>query len=271
MPIRRPVYAFGKPFFRRFINRLKGRIAVSEAARDFVARYFLGEYVIIPNGIDLQRFDRQRVQPIERFMDGRLNVLFVGRLERRKGFEFLLRAFADVQAVLPETRLLVVGAFNREDEGPYRALSQQMALQGVHFVGSVSDEELPRYYRSSHLFCAPSIGFESFGLVLLEAMAVGVPVVASDIRGYRAVLTGRQAGVLVQPKNERALAQAICQLLQDPARREALGRQGQILAKAYAWSRIADRILHYYRRLRVQRQSAPTRGLDEWEVEHAHG
>jgi phosphatidylinositol alpha-mannosyltransferase len=264
-------YAFGKPFFRRFINRLKGRIAVSEAAKDYVARHFPGEYVIIPNGIDLQRFDRQRVRPLESFMDGRLNVLFVGRLERRKGFEFLLHAFADVQSVLPETRLLVVGAFSREDEEPYRALGQQMALSHVHFVGPVSDDELPRYYRSSHLFCAPSIGFESFGLVLLEAMAVGVPVVASNIRGYRTVLADGSAGVLVRPKDTRVLAQAIRGLLRDPARREAMGKQGQLQAKAYAWSRIADRILHYYRWLRVQRQSAPSRGLDEWEVEHAHG
>jgi phosphatidylinositol alpha-mannosyltransferase len=235
-----------------------------------VARHFPGQYVIIPNGIDLERFGGPQVRPLEPYMDGRLNVLFVGRLERRKGFEFLLRAFVDVRAALSETRLLVVGAFSREDEVPYRALSRELGLSCVRFVGPVSDSELPRYYRSSHLFCAPSIGFESFGLVLLEAMAAGVPVIASDIRGYRTVLTGGQAGVLVLPKDTPALAEAIIQLLQDPVRRECMGREGQSQARKYTWSRIADHILHYYHWLRVQRQSAPTRGVDEWEVEHAH-
>lgn len=263
-------YALGKPIFRRFINRLDGRIAVSEAARDYVARYFPGEYVIIPNGIDLERFGGPQVQPLEPCMDDRLNVLFVGRLERRKGFEFLLRAFAGVQAVLPETRLLVVGAFSRQDAAPYQALSRELGLRHVRFIGPVSDQDLPRYYRSCHLFCAPSIGFESFGLVLLEAMAAGVPVVASDIRGYRAVLTDGQAGRLVPPQDARALAEAIIQLLQDPARRQVMGRQGQSQAQEYTWPRIADLILHYYRRLRVRRQSAPTRSADEWEVENAH-
>lgn len=264
-------YAFGKLVFQRFISRLDGRIAVSKAARDYVARHFPGEYVIIPNGIDLERFGGPQVRPLEPYMDGRLNVLFVGRLERRKGFEFLLRAFGSVQASLPETRLLVVGAFSREDAAPYRALSQEMGLNHVCFVGPVSDDELPRYYRSSHLFCAPSIGFESFGLVLLEAMAAGVPVVASDIRGYRTVLPGGQGGVLVPPKDAPALAETIIQLLQDAARREAMARRGQIQAKGYNWPQIAERVLQYYRWLRVQQQSAPTRGVDEWEVEHAHG
>ncbi|OQY18429.1 MAG: hypothetical protein B6I35_13070 [Anaerolineaceae bacterium 4572_32.2] len=264
-------YAWGKLFFQRFINRLDGRIAVSEAARDYVARYFPGEYLIIPNGIDTQRFGGSNVCPLEPYMDGKLNVLFVGRLERRKGFEFLLRAFARVQAVLPETRLLVVGAFSPEDAEPYRALSRELKLKHVLFVGPVSDQELPRYYRSAHLFCAPSIGFESFGLVLLEAMAAGVPVIASDIRGYRAVLGNEQAGALVPPENAPALARTITQLLQNPLQREIMVQQGHALAEKYKWSQIAERILQYYHRLRVRRQSALDINVDEWEVEHAHG
>lgn len=138
-------YAFGKPLFRRLLNRLDGRIAVSEAARDYVAQYFPGRYVIIPNGIDLERFGGPQVRPLSPYMDGRLNILFVGRLDRRKGFTFLLRAFASVQAVLSEARLLVVGAFSQEDAAPYQALSQELGLKRVCFVGPVSDDELPRY------------------------------------------------------------------------------------------------------------------------------
>lgn len=264
-------YAFGKPLFRRFINRLDGRIAVSEAARDYVAQYFPGEYAIIPNGIDLERFGGLQVQPLASYTDGRLNILFVGRLERRKGFSFLLRAFAHVQAALPETRLLVAGAFSQDDAAPYRALSQELGLKHVCFVGPVSDDELPRYYRSCHLFCAPSIGFESFGLVLLEAMAAGVPVVASDIRGYRTVLADQQAGMLVPPKDVDALTEVIIRLLQDPAQRKVRGRQGRIQAQAYSWPRIAECVLRYYHWLRIQRQSALSGCVDKWEVEHAHG
>ena len=198
-----------------------------------------------------------------------MNILFVGRLERRKGFEFLLRAFAHVQAVIPDTRLVVVGAFSREHQAPYQNLSRELGLKHVQFVGPVSDDELPRYYRSCHLFCAPSIGFESFGLVLLEAMAAGAPVIAANIRGYRTLLTSEQVGVLVPPKNITALAKAIIQLLQNPARREAIAQQGKIHSRAYNWSQIAERVLHYYHRLRIQQHSVPNRGVDEWEVEHA--
>ncbi len=264
-------YTFGRPLFQRFINCLDGRIAVSEAAKDYVARHFPGEYVIIPNGTDVEHFGGPWVRPLEPYMDGRLNVLFVGRLERRKGFKYLLHAFASVQAVLPETRLLVVGAFSVEDVAPYRALSRKLELKRVHFIGPVSDKALPRYYRSSHLFCAPSVGSESFGMVLLEAMAAGVPVVASDIRGYRALLAGEQAGTLVRPKDVRALAEAIIQLLRDPARREKMSQRGRIQARAYGWPRIAERVLRYYGCLRARRQSAPVESIDEWEVEHAHG
>ncbi|MFZ5918193.1 MAG: glycosyltransferase family 4 protein [Chloroflexota bacterium] len=264
-------YALGKPLFRRIIRRLDGRIAVSEAARDYAARYFPGEYAIIPNGIDPERFGSAAVQPLAAFSDDRPNVLFVGRLEQRKGLAYLLRAFARVQSFAPQTRLLVVGASERDEQALYVALSRELGLRHVHFVGQVSDDDLPRYYRSSHLFCAPSIGFESFGLVLLEAMAAGVPVIATDIRGYRSVVGNSGAGLLVPPKDAAALAQAIIQLLQDPRRRQDMAQQGRARSLAYNWPHIADRILSFYRRLRLQRDVARRQEIDEWEVEHARG
>jgi phosphatidylinositol alpha-mannosyltransferase len=264
-------YAIGKPLLKRFFDRLDGRIAVSEAARDYVARYFPASYALIPNGIDLERFGDPGVQPLEPYMDGRMNLLFVGRLEERKGFAHLLRAFARVQAALPETRLLVVGAFSPKDAAPYIRESRALGLKRVRFVGPVSDEALPRYYRSCHLFCAPSIGYESFGLVLLEAMAAGAPVVATDIRGYRAVLAGGRTGELVPPGDVPALAAAIIQLLRDPTRREKLIRRGKNKARAYDWCHVTERILQYYHQLHGQQRPAPRKGIDEWEVKHARG
>lgn len=264
-------YALSRPILAPFFNRLDGHIAVSAAARDYVARHFPADYALIPNGIDLKRFGDPQVQPLDAYADGRLNLLFVGRLEERKGFTYLLRAFARVRAALPETRLLVVGAFTPQDAASFQNTSRALGLEEVHFIGPVSDGDLPRYYRSCHLFCAPSIGCESFGLVLLEAMAAGTPVVATDIRGYRAVLAGGRAGKLVPPGDAKALAAAIVQLLRDPAQQEELTLRGKKEVQAYDWHQVTERILQYYRQLQGQRRSIPRKGIDEWEVEHARG
>src|SRR5205085_5010440 len=174
---------------------------------------------IVPNGIDPERFSTPDVKPIEKFDDEKLNVLFVGRLDKRKGFRYLLGAFRRIKAQVPEARLIVVGAYAREDKNKYVRFARKHGLRDVKFVGYVSNEELPRYYRSAHIFCAPSTGFESFGLVLLEAMASSVPIVASDIPGYRQVVTHGHEGLLVPAKDEVALAEAIIGLLRSPVQR----------------------------------------------------
>jgi phosphatidylinositol alpha-mannosyltransferase len=185
-------FTYAHPIFDRVVSRLDGRIAVSDVARDYVSPYFPGSYRVIPNGVDLSIFGSPALSPLPKFSDG-LNILFVGRLEPRKGFRYLLQAFATVQAKLPATQLLVVGPYTDRERIPFERQVQRLGLRDVHFVGYVSDEELARYYRSSHVFCAPSTGFESFGMVLLEAMAAGTPIVASDIDGYRRVVTHRRA------------------------------------------------------------------------------
>jgi len=113
----------------------------------------------------------------------------------------------------------------------------------------VSEDDLPRYYRTCHVFCAPSTGFESFGIILLEAMATGRPIVASNIAGYRSVLKDGEDGLLVQPKDERRLADALIRLLRDPALRGRMGRQGQAKAADYSWDKVAKQVLDYYREL----------------------
>ena len=239
-------YYYGKRILQRFMKRLHGRICVSEAAWQMVSTYFPGEYRIIPNGIDLDEFGGAHVQPLPQFSDGKLNILFLGRMEERKGFRYLLKAFPIVKQHFPEARLIVAGGYTEDDIAPYRRQVAQQGIEDVVFVGRVSDADKPRYYCSCHVFCAPSTGFESQGIVLLEAMASGRALVASDISGYRSVVTHEQEGLLVPPRNEAALANAIVRLLATPELRQELARRGQERVKRHSWDRVAGEVLDFY-------------------------
>lgn len=241
-----PVYEYGKAVLDPLLDRLDGRIAVSEAARDYVAHWFPADYTIIPNGVKIERFGSEYLQPIERFMDGKLNILFVGRLERRKGFRHLLRAYPLIKAAVPQARLIVVGAFNKEDRAAYLRYVRLHKLRDVRFVGYVSSDELARYYRTAHVFVAPATGYESFGLVLLEAMAAGAPVVASSIAGYRSVIEDGVNGLLVPPAHELPLAETIIKLLQDPEQRAYFSAVGRQTADRYDWRRVAREVADFY-------------------------
>ena len=241
-------YSWGKRHLRRWIRRLDGKIAVSPAATRFVERYFPGYYNIIPNGVDIAHF--AKAKPLEEFQDGKLNVLFVGRPEKRKGLGHLLPAFAMVRKKRKDVRLIVVGAgkFDR-----YKRMARSLRLEDVEFRGYVSNEELPRYHRSAHVFCAPNTGFESQGIVLLEAMAAGLPIVASNIEGFASVLTHSVQGLLVLPGNEVSLADALLELLDDEPGRRRMGEEGRRHAEDFSWDRVSQQILSYYERLLYER------------------
>lgn len=237
-------YMAGKPVLQRFVRRLHGRIAVSPPARELVSRYFPGDYEIIPNGIDADSFAPASVSPMPQFDDGRTNVLFVGRLEKRKGLRYLLQAWPALTRQYPATRLIVVG------EGELREESERYVadnnLENVVFVGFVSNADLPRYYASAAVFCAPSTGFESQGIVLLEAMAAGRPVVASAIAGYASVITNGDEGWLVPPGDHASLAVALGRLIGEPQLRAQMGECGRRTVQRYEWPRVAERVLDYY-------------------------
>jgi phosphatidylinositol alpha-mannosyltransferase len=237
---------------------LDGRIFVSKPLRDSVAGFFDGESRIIPNGVDTAEFGGPDVHPIEAFNDGRPNLLFVGRMEARKGFRHLLRAYPYVKQAAPEVRLLVVGAYDEEETASFRRYARRYRLGDIHFVGRVSPEDLPRYYQTAAVFCAPSTGSESFGIVLLEAMAAGVPVVASKIAGYASVLADGITGCLTEPGDERKLARAITALLRDPDARRRMGEAGRAAAQAYDWRVVAPRVLAYYKELIATRPTHRT-------------
>jgi phosphatidylinositol alpha-mannosyltransferase len=248
---------YAQPFMEWIHMQLDGRIFVSPVVRDSITPYLPGEHRVIPNGIDYARFagpepstrSGQGLQPVAEFDDGRPNILFVGRLDARKGFHHLLGAYASIKHMVPDVRLLVVGAFGEEDKARFAGYVRAHDLRDVHFIGRVSREELPRYYRTATVFCAPSTGGESFGIVLLEAMAAGLPVVASDIAGYRSVMQDGVEGCLVPPGEEKALAGCIIALLRDPERRERMAAQGRATAARHDWQIVAPRVLDYYQEL----------------------
>jgi phosphatidyl-myo-inositol alpha-mannosyltransferase len=236
-------YGYTTRITRRWFRKLDGKIAVSPAAARLVSRYFAGYFNIIPNGIDYEHFRKER-EPLDEFMDGRLNILFVGRPEKRKGLKYLLRAYIRLKQQEPNARLIVVGA------GDFTRYERIMApIQDVIFRSNVPYDELPRYHRSAHVFCAPNTGNESQGYVLLEAMAAGLPVIASNIEGFAGVITDELDGVLVKPKDSDVLAQAILRLLRNPQLRKELGARGQAQAVHYSWDNIARRVMSYYERL----------------------
>jgi phosphatidylinositol alpha-mannosyltransferase len=237
-----PSYWVGRMFARRLADKLDGRIAVSTAARHFIDRYFPGDYRIIPNGVDLDRFSN--AEPLEELRDGTLNILFVGRFEERKGLIHLLKAYHRLRKRRVDARLLVIGDGPKRRE--YRRFVGLRGIRDVEWLGRVSDDDKVRYFASADIFCAPNTGQESFGIVLLEAMAAGVPIVASDIHGFKRVVERNVQGLLVEPRNPRALAAALYRLATDPDLRHDMGEAGRARAPEFSWDRVTERIVDFY-------------------------
>lgn len=253
----------GYAFFRRPLAelavRLDARIAVSSSAERFVRRYFPGRYEIVPNGIDCDRFN-PHITPIEQWRDGRLNVLFVGRMDRRKGLPDLFSALSLAQKKSKRgIRLILVG------EGKLRKIliPKPLDFHGaeINAVGRIDPTLIPRYYATADIFCSPATGQESFGIVLLEAMASGVPVIASDIPGFRHVVTHGREGFLVPPHTPRAIADAILELGSDLSLGEMLGKRGREKALTYHWPAVIDSLERILYRVNG--------GIEE-EVKHVH-
>lgn len=247
----RPGYNLGRPiskwFLKKWFRKLDGKIAVSKPAMEFAHRHFPGYYNIIPNGVDLDHFSPD-VAPIDEFDDGKLNILFVGRLEKRKGLNYLLEAFVRVKQEVPDSRLIVVGPGTRLRR-KYEKQVAKSGLEDVAFIGFAPYQDLPRYYKTADVFCTPATGSESFGIILLEAMAVAKPIVASNIEGYASVISDGVDGMLVPPKDSQSLARALVTLLTDQSLRQEMGAQGRAKALNYGWESIARSVLDYYMRV----------------------
>ena len=249
-----PAYEFGSRVLGGYADRLHGRIAVSAAARHFIDRYFPGDYKVIPNGVDLDRF--RRAVPIARWQDGTSNILFVGRHEPRKGLLDLLKAYRILRTTGCDCRLLVVGSGPQEREARRYVLTRR--LRGVEFLGRVSDDEKAQLFKTSDVYVSPATGRESFGIVLLEAMAAGTPIVCSDIHGYKGVVRRGREGLLVPPRKPKSLAAAIGTLLSDAELRRRMSEEGEARAAEFSWERVTAKVDDYYgfviRRLAAQGQ-----------------
>jgi len=245
-------YEFGRRFLGGYARRLHGRIAVSAAARHFIDRYFPGDYKLIPNGVDLTRYEG--IEPIERWRDGTANILFVGRFEQRKGLLVLLKAFRVLRRSGLDCRLIVVGSGPQERE--VRRYIATRGLKGVELLGRVGDAEKARLFATADVFVSPATGQESFGIVLLEAMAAGTPIVCSDIHGYKGVVRRGEEALLVPPRDHQALVGAVSRLLEDPALRATMGASGRVRAQQFSWPSITAKVDDYYgfviRRLAAQ-------------------
>ena len=247
-------YMLWKKVLNRGAIRLNGRIAVSEPAKQFANRYFKGDYTVIPNGLDVDRFSTP-VQKPSVLKDDAINMLFVGRVnEPRKGLRYALGAYSLLKWEYPNLRLIVAGG-GIPDRESYRIMGER-SLDDVVFVGPVSDGDLPRYYQNADIFLAPNTGQESFGFIIIEAMASSTPIVASDISGFASVMTNEKEGLMVPPKDEAAMSRAIKQLIENPGLRAQLSIGGRITVDQYRWDRVVDSVLSYYNQVQ-DRQPVP--------------
>jgi phosphatidylinositol alpha-mannosyltransferase len=228
------------PILRPVWRRLSVRLAVSDAAARFVGARFEGDIRIIPNGVDVDAF--AGAHPADGLPPGR-RMLWVGRLDPQKGFPVAVMAFGVLAPDFPELSFVVAG--DGRDRGAAGSLAVQ-ARRRLVMLGAVPNDVLPLYHAAADVFVAPALGQESFGIVLVEAMAAGVPVVASDIAGYREVVRPDVDGLLVRPGDAQALAMAVRRVLTDPPLAERLVAAGKARAERYAWPAVADQIEDAY-------------------------
>ena len=247
------------PIFLYFLNKMvqwkiDGIIGVAPLTLE-VFKSFPGPKVVIPNGIDLEEFN-PRAPKLKKFLDNKINILFVGRIEKRKGLIYLLKAYKILTQKFPNLRLIVVG------EGELKKNCQKYVkennLKEVYFEGQITGKTLLPYYTTCDIFCSPAIFGESFGLVLLEAMACQKPVVAFANTGYKQFLNSKKGGkFLAKNRNCRDLAQKIETLIRDQKLRKEMGEWGVKEAQNYSWPKIADQVLDFYEICQKEKQKKP--------------
>jgi phosphatidylinositol alpha-mannosyltransferase len=240
MPRSRVLLA-AQPVLRSALEKIDGRIAVSEAARTTLVEHLGGDAVLIPNGVATRRY--RHADPLPGW-PGEGAIGFLGRMdEPRKGLSVLLKAFEILAAQRSGLRLLIAGPGDADEHS--QKLPPDIRDRAV-FLGEVTEEDKIRVLHSVDIFCSPNTGGESFGIVTAEAMAAGVPIVASDIDAFRQVLRGGSAGELFETGDAGALAAAVTRLLDDPARRAELSVAALAAVASYDWDVVARDVVSVY-------------------------
>tara|TARA_B100001765_G_scaffold204048_1_gene159267 strand:- start:90 stop:1244 length:1155 start_codon:yes stop_codon:yes gene_type:complete len=242
---------------KKYFGKIDGRIAVSSAARSYVSKYLPADYDIIPNGINTDEI--LMATPFQNLLDDKVNILFVGRLEKRKGLKYLLASYCDLKWKFPNIRLIIVGA-GKLDVESQRILGERNP-DDVFIAGSVTHEEKLRYFKTADIFCTPATGQESFGIVLLEAMSAELPIVASGIDGYRSVLDEKE-GFFTNIKDSRDLSEKLSRLIANKKMRMQMGKNGREKSKLFSWSIVTDKILDHYLSLPSIRNTGHIRSID---------
>jgi phosphatidyl-myo-inositol alpha-mannosyltransferase len=228
------------PLLRPVWRRLRMKIAVSRAARDFYGSRFGDGIRVVPNGVDVELFSD--AAPAPRLPAGR-RILWTHRLDPQKGFRVAVEAFAELAGEFPDLSFVVIG--EGRDRSAIQALPAE-ARSRVFMLGTVPHDRLPPYHAGADVFVAPALGQESFGIVLVEAMAAGVPVVATDIGGYREVIRKDVDGLMVPPGDPMALAQAVARILREPELGKKLSEAGRARAREFTWDRVVGEVEDVY-------------------------
>ncbi|GEA88840.1 GDP-mannose-dependent alpha-(1-2)-phosphatidylinositol mannosyltransferase [Cellulomonas cellasea] len=245
------------PLVRQSLEKISARIAVSEDARRTLVEHMGGDAVVIPNGVYVDAFTGATTDPRWTGTPEAPTIAFLGRLdEPRKGLQVLLGAVPEVLRTHPGARFLVAG---RGDTGPdeVRELLGDDA-RAVEFLGGITDDEKASLLASVDVYCAPQIGGESFGIVLVEAMSAGTPVVASDLGAFRRVLEEGDAGVLFRTGDPADLARTLVRVLGDAPLRAALVERASAAVRRYDWSSVTHEVLTVYEMV-VEAADAPVR------------
>lgn len=240
------------PFLRKYLERIRGGIAVSEVARRWQVEQLGGDPVLIPNGVRVGDFEScppaTSLPEIPPRRDGVFRLVFLGRFdEPRKGFDVLLSALPHIRAEVPQVEVCVVG------DGDVAAARRKAGENAdlLHFVGRLSEESKAAILADADVYVAPQRGGESFGIVLVEAMAAGAPVISSDIDAFKLVLDDGHYGLHFENGNPAGLASAVVRLLQQPALGEKLRQLGHQRAWEYDWSQVAEGVLRVYDTVRM--------------------
>jgi phosphatidylinositol alpha-mannosyltransferase len=235
------LYDLSAPVLRRLARRIRVRVAVSATAKRAASARIGGSFEIVPNGADVARF--ANAEPAD--LGEGTKLLFVGRLDKRKGFPTAVQAFAQLASDRPGLRLVVVG------DGPQRSavdgLTPELRAR-VEMLGAVPNVDLHPYEAACDLYVGTAVGGESFGVVLVEAMAAGLPIVASDIPGYDEVMSDGIEGVLVPPRDAAAVARAVASILDDPGLAGRMSEAGRARARTFDWSVVGVQLEDVYGR-----------------------